>query len=309
MLTGRLITLFATALVAFAGVIVATPASAADCLAWKDVNLDDGTVTTVCAQRDTSGGGTQQTTTGTTGTTGTMPVCRSVSGAEVPCTGKAGTWNGSCYVRILDPQPPMDYYMWEGRTDGHIAWCSKNPDSAGEALIWVPSIPGVDPGPSPRELADRAVASMQLTAGAIGVTPLGDNGEMGIVNMPMWLWVADPGESTTGPITRTATDGAVTVTATAALDKVVYDMGEHRTLTCLGPGTAYDPGQHGDSASPDCGYTYTQSSAHQPHQAYTITATSYWTVTWSGGGQSGTIALDFNRSISYPVGEIQVLLR
>jgi len=53
---------------------------------------------------------------------------------------------------------------------------------------------------------------------------------------------------------------------------------------------------------------YGTSSAGQPGLAYTLTATSYWTVTWSGGGASGTIPLQFSRSIPERVGEIQAIV-
>jgi hypothetical protein len=41
------------------------------------------------------------------------------------------------------------------------------------------------------------------------------------------------------------------------------------------------------ATSPTCGYTYRTSSAGQPDQAYPVSATVQWTVTWSGAGQAG----------------------
>ena len=165
-------------------------------------------------------------------------------------------------------------------------------------------------GPSPRALADQAVEAMNLRAGQIGIVPEPGPGKVGIVGMPAWMWIADPGEATTGPITRSASGGGITVTATARLDRVVWSMGDGATVTCAGAaarGTPYEDG-YGASSSPTCGYTYTRMSDDQPSDAYTVTATSYWTVTWSGGGASGTIPLDLSRSTQITVGEIQVLI-
>ncbi len=63
--------------------------------------------------------------------------------------------------------------------------------------------------------------------------------------------------------------------------------GDGTNLTCAGPGTAFPAGTDPKRASPDCGYTYRGSSAGQPDQAYPVTATVHWTVTWSGAGQAG----------------------
>ena len=57
----------------------------------------------------------------------------------------------------------------------------------------------------------------------------------------------------------------------------------------------------GKNSSPTCGYTYTRQGV------YTVAATSYWEVAWTGIGQSGTIALNFSRSATITMGEVQVL--
>jgi hypothetical protein len=174
--------------------------------------------------------------------------------------------------------------------------------------FWAPAAPGQV---TPRSVAQQAVASMTFVAGQIGLAPPVRAGSMGIVGEPVWMWIADPGESTTGPITRTATAGAITVTATAVLSKVVWSMGDGKQVTCEGakaPGTAW-ASSYGWSPSPTCGYVYEKSSADQKGLAYTLTATSYWTVTWSSNdGASGTIPLQFDRSIAEPVGEVQAVV-
>ena len=235
-------------------------------------------------------------------------VCR--YGTEViECETSLGRWSDDrqCYFEIADPQPAPDHYSWEGRTEGVIYICMApipySPGSYWTIYVWLEE---PEPGPDPRELAQEAVARMALRAGELGINPPGGDGRAAIVGMPTWLWIADPDEHTVGPITRTATAGAVTVTATAELERVVWDMGEDE-VTCTSPGTAWDPSR-GGGESPTCQYVYARSSALQTHLAYPVTATSHWVITWAGGGETGTITMDLERSTEVRVAEIQALV-
>ena len=85
-------------------------------------------------------------------------------------------------------------------------------------------------------------------------------------------------------------------------------MGDGTEVVCDTAGTPYKP-EFGRKDSPDCGHTYKKSSAGQTDDAYTVTATSSWVITWSGAGQTGTIRLDgLNRSTQIRIGEAQVLV-
>jgi hypothetical protein len=85
-------------------------------------------------------------------------------------------------------------------------------------------------------------------------------------------------------------------------------MGDGTEVVCDTAGTPYMP-EFGRKDSPDCGHTYKKSSAHEPGEAYTVTATSNWVITWSGAGQTGTIRLNgLNRSTQIRIGEAQVLV-
>ena len=141
---------------------------------------------------------------------------------------------------------------------------------------------------------------MGLQAIAIGIVPESAPGRIGIIGLPSWMWAQTPGENTMGPITRSATAGAYSVSATAKVNKVVWNMGNGDSVTCSGPGTPYAD-SYGKASSPTCGYTYVRPGA------YTVTATSYWIVTWAGIGQTGTIPLNFSRSTAITMGEVQVL--
>ncbi|MEU4360752.1 hypothetical protein [Promicromonospora sp. NPDC023987] len=164
---------------------------------------------------------------------------------------------------------------------------------------WIASVP--DPGgPDAEQLALRAVSQMDLNPIDIGIVPEEGPDRVGIVGMPQWMWVNEPAPNTFGPISMTATAGTASVTATANVDKVVWDMGDGNTVTCTGPGTVYED-RFDIMDSPDCGYRYTKQGE------YEVTATSYWTVQWEGMDQRGTILRDFEAKANIVMGEAQVI--
>ena len=102
------------------------------------------------------------------------------------------------------------------------------------------------------------------------------------------------------PITASASDSGLTVTITAKAERIVWNMGDGRTVTCISAGTPFRTGD-GGRESPTCGHTYTRQGT------YTVRATTYWVVTWAGIGQSGTIPLNFTDTTTITMGEAQVL--
>ncbi|WP_404348499.1 hypothetical protein LG324_13005 [Phycicoccus jejuensis] len=226
---------------------------------------------------------------------------------EVPCSNDTGWWSQSqqAYCRAASPQPPADDPAWEGHTDGQVYECTRPINigaiAAAVFYVWLAQPPAGAP-PDPRALARTALARMNLRAGAIGIVPESAPGRVGLVGMPTWMWVADPGASTTGPITRSVSAGGYTVTATGWLQKIVWDMGDGQSVTCSGAGTQYQD-RYGKQSSPTCGYTYTRQGR------YTVTASSYWSVDWSGIGQSGSIPVTLSRTAQIAVGEVQVLVK
>ena len=102
---------------------------------------------------------------------------------------------------------------------------------------------------------------------------------------------------------------AITITATARVETIRWDMGDGTKITCRNKGTAYKAA-FGKSKSPTCGHTYETSSGGLPDDRFTVTATSEWVVSWEGAGQSGVIRLDgLQRSVRVAVGEAQVLVQ
>jgi hypothetical protein len=328
----RLGTITAAAVLVALG-LTAPSASAATCLEHaEEVNDSTGQVTVVCVKwsddstttpvdndkgdDDDDGGG------------GEKPKC-TFDGQTIPCTSDLGTWVGSmgCYAQPMSPQPPKSSPRWEGNDDGVILEC-RAPQCTGGPLApgvcpapdiyWAAGAPSA--GPSPRQVADSAVARMQLTMGEIGSTPPSTEvrtDSMGLVGVPMWLWVANPAENTTGPITRSASGGGLTVTATATLDRIDWALTDRdtgavrRTMTCADEnagGTPWSDERDGDGSvpSPTCGFP---AALNDRAGYYTLTGTAHWVVEWAGGGQTGTITVPpQERSVPIDIGESQVLI-
>ena len=151
-------------------------------------------------------------------------------------------------------------------------------------LRWIGA--GNPPPPSPAQLAQLAWDNLKVPAPEVHTSP--PAGQDAVVNLPTWLWVGKGG----GPATASTSAGPVTVNVTATPAKVVWDMGDGTTVTCTGLGTPYVPGvSDPKAASPDCGHTYTRSSAATADQRFRITATVTWTASYSVTGAAGGGAL------------------
>lgn len=229
----------------------------------------------------------------------------------VPCTSDAGYWSNTynCYLQPMKPPPSAGDPAWQGHEpgDGAVYQCYQ-PQTGMVLPLWSANPPpGAARGPSPAEVAQMAIAAMRLKAIDIGIVPKPGPDSLGVVGMPTWMWVDGPSATTFGPITKSASAGGITVTATANVEQIEWDMGDGSTVTCEGEGTAYYPAA-GKQDSPDCGHRYEMTSWDKPGHEFTVTARSYWRVDWAGAGQSGTIRLDpLEQSVQIRVGELQVL--
>ena len=242
---------------------------------------------------------------------GTAPTCTRYPNIAVPCSDpELGFWSNSLevYCRQTNPPPQPGDPVWQGHTakDGAIYDCT---DPFGgnfrTGQLWLPKAPGNTI--SPQEAAQAVVRRMDLRAADIGIVPEGKPGRIGAVGAPVYMWTT-PGPTTFGPQVLTGSAGGVTITATAKVDRIVWNMGDGATVTCRTPGTVYED-RYGFDMSPDCGYRYKRTSAGKPGNAYPIAAISDWVVNWTGpGGSSGQITLDLESRTSIVVGELQALL-
>lgn len=148
-----------------------------------------------------------------------------------------------------------------------------------------------------RQMAWYLIDRIHLKPIRIGGTPLSSAPDsMGLVGLPVWLWVDRPSPDTWGP--NRASAGGVSLVA--RVESITWSMGDGTTFSC-GLGTPWKPAL-GAGESPTCGHVYVKQGT------YTITATTHWVARWSGYGESGTIRLPLTARRTYRVGELQVIV-
>ena len=168
------------------------------------------------------------------------------------------------------------------------------PGSGGELIV-------VDP----QVLAERAAAALDLPTPQIRMSPDGDQ----ITQLPSWLWIA---RGQWQPRQVSASAGPVTSTVTARPTRAVWDMGNGDRVNCDGPGRPYARRFAGTPEATDCRYTYRHSSAGQPAEAYRMTVTVDWELSWTaagapGGGSLGAVPM--SRTQPVRVAEVQALVQ
>ncbi|MFJ8579016.1 hypothetical protein [Micromonospora sp. NPDC093277] len=231
---------------------------------------------------------------------GTAPKCQ-WNGRTIPCYDDLLGWfnnSDGCYYKLAEPQPEApDGQQWYVRT------CNGGDLGDQTVVLLDDPPPGYGAPPDPEELARRALASITLRPPRIAVAPRRSNGP-GLVGLPVWMW-ASTGRSYFGPLQASASDRGLTVRITARVTRVVWTMGDGTEITCTGPGTAYDAkGRWAGQTSPDCGYDRGYARAG----TYQVSATTYWTVHWRGGGHSGDIAQSrASGTVPVQINELQVV--
>jgi hypothetical protein len=224
-------------------------------------------------------------------------------GATPTCTAVDGSVGPAGYRRVpskLLTQEERDRLAREGGSFV-TRFCGNElaPKLPGPGLDLEYRAPGGPRAPAadPAQLATEALERVPLPEPDITMAPASDIPQL--VNLATFLWLHSEQWQ---PVTASATAGGVTSTVTATPVRVVWDMGQGASVVCDGPGLPYRPDLPDDRQPSDCHYTYRYSSAGQPGQAFTVTATVEWETTWSvtgapGGGSLGTVS----RSASIPV--------
>lgn len=233
-------------------------------------------------------------------------------GKVLQCSTALGGWSEqvSAWCRALPIQPGRENTVWEGRTTGSIYACTRPgfdglPNPGETVLRWLPGPPEAAAAPDPEDLARRLLASIDFQAPEIGMFPRGDStARMSYVGWHMWLWAAPSSALQWGPVTDSITEAGVSVTLTARVTGLTWNMGDGGRVSCA-KGTAWSEAATGgrNVASPDCGYVYRREGRH------TVTVTSDWAVEWAGGGRSGSLPFSLSRSAGVLVGEMQSVHR
>jgi hypothetical protein len=146
--------------------------------------------------------------------------------------------------------------------------------------------------------AEQAMERLDVPLPAPSLSPPDEQ----VVGIPTWLALADPWVATQA----SASVAGVTSTVTAQPTSVRWDLGDGTSVTCAGPGTAFDSSVPVTDQASDCAHTYTWPSHPQPGGAYQVGATVSYDVTWSAttgaAGELGTIT----RSTTTPVRVLEV---
>lgn len=197
--------------------------------------------------------------------------------------------------------------------EGGAFVCNRPASGAGGALAGVdvglvgqPRPAGAAPVPTitPAEAGAIAVARLQLHVSrpGIGPDPKKNEWDMAAIGYPLWLWADGP--THVGPVSENV--GGLSVSLDARVGKTVFRMGDGKTVTCQGGGTPYESWVQPGAKSPSCGYVYEKPSL--PDKKYTVTAVTYWEVTWTVNGFSGVQTVPMVGTRELPVGELQAVI-
>ncbi|HEY3673059.1 MAG TPA: hypothetical protein VGN51_19125 [Acidimicrobiia bacterium] len=280
---------------------------------------DDGFSSVECQQSSAAGctvtAGSGSSTPASTG--GAQPqagvsgngTCTDFQGKAAPCTDPVWGFMGSngCYWKVdADYHPPAfdtaDQHAGEAGAWYLVSCTSSSFSGTAGGIVWVPAWSAA-PLPAPEVLARQAVNQLSLSGPQVVTSPPPDR--MQLVNVPTWLWLD---QSAWAPVSATASVPGESVTATATPMSVTWVLGDGSTVVCDGPGTPYQAGGDPTAPSPDCGHTYSRSSAGEPGDVFVVSATVSWGVSWAGGGQSGALpALMTTSSVQLRVGESQAI--
>ncbi|WP_422647337.1 hypothetical protein [Actinoalloteichus caeruleus] len=194
----------------------------------------------------------------------------------VPVTHTNGIADAALVQQQQEGPEPGAWYVWQCTGEG---WA----DAFYRPPIWIPDgeEPGQDALPSPAELAALARDQLRLPSPEVRLSPADEQ----LVHLPTWLWLTPP---SWGEQSASASVPGISVTAFARPRAVTWTTGDGATITCDGPGTPFPADGDPEAASPDCGHVYRTASVGEPGAEFAVTATVHWTISWSGGGDSGT---------------------
>lgn len=270
------------------------------------------------------GGGGQGSTVVVGGTYSYVPAPGGMqSGAGQGAVSGGGSSPSVPPVRSVPTSNPDVVGQQNALTGGDSTWLIDQPDGTtmqcgGGRCITLPDA-GIPPTPitlaEVMNVVSSAVSALQIEPIDVGITPEPAYlGRTGLVGMNSWLWVSNPREATTGPITRTVTSGVVTVSLNAVNTGLLVNYGDG--LPTIPPVCPIAAPAYTDAAlglpSPLCNHFLQKSSMLEPGGVFRPSVTSLWVVTWSAvvPGQvfAGTIPVTPTATTEVRIGELQVLV-
>ena len=220
---------------------------------------------------------------------------------------RGGVWSRCTYARLPDTPEAvglLDAYL--GRPDGEGAWYQVRCPVEGSATAveirdtrWVPRRV-VTTEVVIQEARERLVLPKPM----IVLNPAAEH--LQVVHIKTWLHTDE-----WQPWSETAVIDGLEATVTATPTSVTWTTGDGATVECAGPGALYDFSRPAAAQDTDCGHVYRVTSARQPNQAYTLTATTTYALTWTAAGAvgaSGSLGtVDRAASVPVRVAEVQAL--
>ncbi|MFO7250380.1 MAG: hypothetical protein DIU60_006495 [Actinomycetes bacterium] len=169
-------------------------------------------------------------------------------------------------------------------------------------FLFVPNGTVPEGGVTIRELVDVARAALTVPEPRVRLSPR----ERSYVNLPTWVWLADPGAATRS-VTATL-PGVMSATVTATRTRIDIDPGTTADRaevreTCGSAGRPYT--RNGRFT---CGVRYLRASADRPRGVYRLTVSTLWEVTVTATRPVGPIRYAPVRAsavLDVPVGEVQ----
>lgn len=245
----------------------------------------DGTLIPVPCSADSTNGGSPAGS-GTSGSAGTG--------------GSGATITNSCAATVLDMAQAQNLGLSWPPPTGHswaLLLCLAGVLGAGPQAVLVSNATGV-PAVTPQELLVTALGELHIPYLRPETAP--PRSHDGLVGLPEWFWISASNWHTR---TVTVTAGHVWASVTAAPAGLTFRPGPGLgPVTCIGPGTAYNPHEISAAQHSDCSYTYLRPSAGQPGNAYPASVTVTWLVTWTGsGGAGGVLDAALPVSVGFPV--------
>lgn len=228
--------------------------------------------------------------------------------------GALGDWVAGSSVEISfveevvtgTPTPIVGGGSSTGLINGPVAetfrWSVKCTSATGTSREFFLLLAGSEVPVDPMVVRQAAEARLVMPDLVVaGSPPLDDPDRFSVVRIPTWLWIEHPWL----PMSETESDGGVTVTVTATPTKVTWDPGDgNDPFVCDDAGTAWRRGMKESDA--DCFHVYTRSSAGQPDNAFQLTSTVEWVLTWSVNSvdQGPYDTYEPSLTFSHRVGEI-----